>query len=215
MGLGVGPPSHLMVLRAWGGSRIPALEPFFQFPSNLVKGSGRPSSGLSTLPVRLYLQDTALLSRRIRFRANFVASVSTNQVSLHEENNPGPPGPFRPCKVQGYPGLSLSLPLSPPSLGTTVSPSLLSGHAFSTPILFFRSRSSCGEKGAKAKRKHPGRISRGGFPEHGRGRSRSGVGRQGCARGLRGNRVAGGPRRTPGSCPERHRSSSPGKGVRV
>ena len=93
--------------------------------------------------------------------------------------------------------------------GTAVSPSLLSGHAFSTPILFFRGRLSCGEKGAKAKRKHPGRISHGGFPEHGRGRSRSGVGRQEWAWGLRGNPVAGGPRRAPGSCPELHRSSSP------
>lgn len=69
------------------GSRISKL--LSRFPSNLVKGSGRPSSGLSTLPIRLYLQDTVLLSRRIRFRANFVASVSTNHVSLHEENKPG------------------------------------------------------------------------------------------------------------------------------
>ena len=69
------------------GSRLSKL--LSRFPSNLVKGSGRPSSGLSTLPIRLYLQDTVLLSRRIRFRANFVASVSTNHVSLHEENKPG------------------------------------------------------------------------------------------------------------------------------
>ena len=65
------------------------------------------------------------------------------------------------------------------------------------------------EKGAKAKRKHPGHISRGGFPERGRGRPTSGVGRRGWTRGLRGNWVAGDPRRTPGSCWELRRSSSP------
>lgn len=129
---------------------------FSQFPSNLVKGSGRPSSGLSTLPV-LYLQDTALLSRRIRFRANFVASVSTSNVSLHEENKPGPPGSFRPCKGQGYPGLSLSLPLSPASLGPNRG----------VPITFVRTRvfhpyfvlpqsSQLRREGSESKTKAPG-----------------------------------------------------------
>lgn len=137
------------------GSRLSNL--LSRFPSNLVKGSGRPSSGLSTLPIRLYLQDTVLLSRRIRFRANFVASVSTNHVSLHEENKPGPPGPFRPCKGHGYPGLSLSLPLSPPSLGRNRG----------VPITFVRTRvfhphfvlpqsSQLRREGSESKTKAPG-----------------------------------------------------------
>ena len=46
MGLGVSAPSHLMLLRAWGGSRIPALEPSlsvsFQFSERLRPPLFRP-----------------------------------------------------------------------------------------------------------------------------------------------------------------------------
>lgn len=100
------------------------------FPSNLVKCHGRPSSRLSTLPCHLYLKETARLRRRIRFRANFVASISTNHVSLHEENKPGPPGTYHRCKEQRCPGLSLSLP--PPPAPLQVEPRC--------PCHFFRTR---------------------------------------------------------------------------
>lgn len=192
-------------------SYSPALLPFLSVSFQFSERPRRPSSRLSSLPCRLCWKDPVLLRRRIRFRVNFVASISTNHVSLHEENKPGPPGLSGPCKGQGCPGLSLRLPLPPPAplwAEPRCPHHFVRTRAFH-PHFVLPQSSQLLEKGAKAKRKHPGHISRGGFPERGRGRPTSGVGRRGWTRGLRGNWVAGDPRRTPGSCWELRRSSSP------
>lgn len=137
------------------------------FLNSLVKRPCHPSSSLSTLPCRLYLKDTAHVRRQIHFCANFVASKAR---FFHEENKPRPLGPSRPGKEQGCPGLSLSHPLhSPPpprfQLNRDVTATFFCQDTrFSPPTLFFRSLPSCGEERAKAKRKHPGRISRSGLP---------------------------------------------------
>lgn len=214
MGLGVSPLTP-DVLRAWCGSRIPAVEPSlsvsFQF-------SERPRPPLFP---PFYPAYSSVFERHSPMKANsfprqFCCINIYKSRFFARRKQDRATWFFSPLKGTGVPRPQPEPSLPPARFGPNSGvPITLSGHALFTPTLFFCSLPSCGEKGAKAKRKHPGRISRGGFPERGGGRPRSGVGRQGWARGLRGNRVAGGPRRAPGSCRELHRSSSLGKSHRV
>ncbi|XP_011794598.1 PREDICTED: uncharacterized protein LOC105509752 [Colobus angolensis palliatus] len=118
-------------------------------------------------------------------------------------------GPLaRPTLARGRDTEASGLSLHFPALASgqaAVSPDTLSGHALFAPTLFLHSLPSCGEEGAKVKRKHPGRISRNSLPERGRGRPRSGVARRRWGPELRRNWVGAVPGGRPGaarSCPE-------------
>lgn len=67
------------------------------------------------------------------------------------------------------PVLALLSPHCPCIFPPTKASRHLVRHTRFTPTFFFRNLPGCRGKGAKAKRKHPGRISRSSFPERSRG----------------------------------------------
>lgn len=174
-----------MLLKAWcrspsnSSAPAPSLSLSFQCSEQPVQ----PSSNLSTVSGCVSVKDTARLRRQIRFRANFFL-FSFFSILLHQYLQSTFLLKKKTSLEKGCPGLSLRGPhlLTPPRFRPSRGvPATWSGHTLFTPTLFFRNLPSCGEEGVKAKRKHPGSISRSSFPERGRGRPRSGIWRLGWA----------------------------------